>query len=447
MSQFISLEAAVDHDLESELSETGEDLTFLDDSENLALTNGNITCSFPLSSNENLGFPHFLDHVLQKYSTNQAPSEPSSQLQNLLCIPQILLSLTRQLQDWGLYQVQCTPNSEFELIEFLLSRNNLQTELRSAFYNLNKVGTLYLEAQFRYPAQQTYEETLRNPSLLKILEVRSDVWIWTLRLVPQDNWWRCLYIESASHIFRQGEWVQIHCGLYAGDVGIVDQDQDEDLTASLKVLVVPRMKFAPRSLKRELSGSRPVPQLLYQENFPPDEELCPEDRKLLQIDTDDLNAFSVPSSLTPASSVPSLLKDLFILSAHPFIHEYPMPFADSWYLTVGDQVHVKLPDMMQDKGYIHRLYSADSSLESWTCEVMMARSGLHHVHVTSIRKIVEVGDSVQVMSGPCLGKAGMVIAQVDSSIQFIDLTGDVSMPQHVRVHVNCIQVVNTTEPS
>ena len=110
MSQFISFESTVDDDCESDISGTadiGEDLAFLDNSENLAPAEGEITRSCLLNNNDNSHFSRFLDHALQKYSQDRATPESSSQPQNLLSIPQRLLPLTRQPQDCGLYQVQC----------------------------------------------------------------------------------------------------------------------------------------------------------------------------------------------------------------------------------------------------------------------------------------------------------------------------------------------------
>lgn len=315
-----------------------------------------------------------------------------------------------------------------------MRRDDIHQELRSAFYNPNSVGYVYLEAKFlQRQGPTSYLEALSHPLLREILYQRSDIRKRTIVAVAEDQLAQTLFVQDEP-IYRRGQWLSIQKGLYKGDVGIVVEDPNEDADG-VCLMVVPRIHYQVlegRKRKRAQNKAKPV---LFSPSL-----VAPEYRFRLTALADHLHdpycknaynyeevgqfsyglTFLVLNSrfLVPAQYIPPLLRTKFYQSGHPAILDFPMPSADFWVFSKGESVYFRGPTG-------HRVYGeveADMTGTDGLCEVKYKMEGVSVVvykPVQTICKFFEPGESVT--SGSSAGGcSGIVVAKRGSLVGFIE---------------------------
>lgn len=325
------------------------------------------------------------------------------------------------------------PGQEFRIVCDLMRRDDVHQELRSAFYNPNSVGYVYLEAKFLQRQRPLpYLEALSHPLLREILYQRSDIRKGSIIAVAEDDLAQTLFVQDEP-IYRRGQWVSIQNGLYKGDVGIVVEDPNEDVDG-VCIMVVPRIHyqvFEGRKRKRVQKKAEPV---LFSASL-----VSPEYRFRLTALEDHLNdayckkaynyegvgqfsyglTFVVLNSrfLTPAQHIPPILRKRFYQSGHPAIHDFPMPSEDLWVFSKGEPVYFR-----SHKG--ERVYGkveVDMEGTDGLCEVKCMIDGVSamvYKPVQTICKLFEPGESVESRLLPDCN--GIVVAKRGSLVGFIE---------------------------
>ncbi|KAJ3816142.1 hypothetical protein F5880DRAFT_1512915, partial [Lentinula raphanica] len=260
VARFFDLEAQVDSDNEDYESEPDDD-DFIDDQETISSHSPGPNVVAEIATHS-----AFLEHLEETYlirepSRSLSPLEPPT---NFTQLERIRLNnaedwigqkIRRSVQrdDWKLYRVKCAPNTEVDVIHYLLTEKDLRNELRAAFYNHDIIGTIYLEARFsRHP--------VHGKSLLDTLSGLVDVRLSTLCAVPECDYSSSLSpTSSLSHPFYStGDWVTVGRGLYKGDVGLVMGYVETMGTGkhNVGVLLVPRLVMNFDADKDEFEHTR-----------------------------------------------------------------------------------------------------------------------------------------------------------------------------------------------
>ncbi|KAJ3965903.1 hypothetical protein EV361DRAFT_937317 [Lentinula raphanica] len=428
VARFFDLEAQVDSDNEEYESEAEED-DFIDDQ---------ITISSHLPSPTVVAqtTPHsaFLEHleetyVLREPSRSSLSSEPPTSPDQLDKIrlnnaeDWIGQKLRRsvQIDDWKLYRVKCMPNTEVDVIHYLLTEKDLHNELRAAFYNHDIIGAIYLEARFS-------RNPIHGQSLLDTLSGLVDVRLNTLRVVPECDYRSCLSPKSSSlshRFFSTGDWVTVGYGLYKGDVGLVMGYVETLGTGkhNVGILLVPRlvMNFdadkdefeQSRKRKRKRSSGRPRPVLFTLQKcgarsaelvsrVPSDEARTEHDYKhrILGYFSHGLTLrYYSPTSLTPATAIPPELMPLFVESKHPVFEQAPLLQPDTWQFFPGEKV-TSSEFGVGVTGSIRVVTERGCEVES--------EEGFHHIPMLQLRKVIHPGDYVRVLHGTHKDITGLV---------------------------------------
>jgi ribosomal protein L24 len=367
------------------------------------------------------------DAIAEKYILKERPEVTESQEKvdsRLLRI----IERTNLLDDGPLWRVKCTvsiysqnftplspiliqPGEEIHVLHQLLSKHGfLSKELRSAFFNPQVPGTLYLEASFLHKVNHHS----RVDSLFYVLETLSSIRIRTLTVVPRNEAQACLSIHHDWHNVARarGEWVTIRRGQYKGDVGFV-VDLLEKSGGSV-VALVPRL--APvQSQKHQRSSSpqqRPRLQLFDPANCAQDMLRKSGDRYTYKswIFEDGLILKQFHNfSLESARSMPSELLSLFCESSYP-LPRASMPLPESWHFEPGDKVSVSLPD---NTGSFQATISEIPP--NWVAAqrryIVETDEGLHSYSPFFFLKDIRPGDFVEILAGEHTGKAGYVVAR------------------------------------
>ncbi|KAJ3714767.1 hypothetical protein C8R42DRAFT_237640 [Lentinula raphanica] len=204
IAQYFDLEAEVDSDNEDYDSEHESEVDFIDDRETITSHAHAQTLAGPLFATDTVPESAFLDHLVQTYGPRDlSPSssfESSASGASLSQIDKIRLNnaedrvsenmtgrMSLLANDWKLYRLKCTPNSEWNIIHYLLTEQDLASELRAVYHNHNIVGVIFLEARFLRKEAHNHDAT---PLLLDTLNILRDIRLSSLRVVP-EGWSGC----------------------------------------------------------------------------------------------------------------------------------------------------------------------------------------------------------------------------------------------------------------
>ncbi|KAJ3964106.1 hypothetical protein EV361DRAFT_980827, partial [Lentinula raphanica] len=307
-----------------------------------------------------------------------------------------------QADDWQLYRLKCTPNTEYELVHRLLTQSDYHNELRAAFYNQDIIGIVFLEARF------SREPTRNTPSLFDALAILSDVRISTLRIVPSDDYHASLNGNpSPTSFYSSGDWVTVGDGLYKGDAGLVI-GHTETLGGRLGVLLAPRLALKSiddihefeqkrKALKRKRGQCRPRPVL-----FTLDRCGTRLQDLVTRVRSDD--------ALTKQDFKHKVLVlTVFQQSKHPWFISAPIPCPDIWLFLPGDKVVFKKSNV-EFSGIVKDVELGGISGDSRDENIFPDEEGLVYLPFISLRKVIVPGDYIKVLSGPKKDTTGLVAA-------------------------------------
>ena len=155
-------------------------------------------------------------------------------------------------------------------------------------------------------------------------------------------------MQDLMTVANAGQWVQVHKGLYKGDLGFVTHVE----AWGTQVLVIPHLKIetsqAATSLKRNQTAIRPESRLFHPNIFKSvsQHELILQDngtytsRRLL-FDHGLLRQTFNLHSISPASTtIPSNILQLFKRSSHPALRLSNIPRPQEWTFEEGEWIIV-----------------------------------------------------------------------------------------------------------
>ncbi|KAJ3717724.1 hypothetical protein C8R42DRAFT_741101 [Lentinula raphanica] len=444
ITQYFDLEAQVDSDADAYESEDEESDGFIDDQETTRSRSS--SPHVPMQSDPDSAF---LDHLVETYGPREPPvalpsDEPSSALSQTDKIrlnnfddrteEKLIRKVHLRVDDWQLYRLKCLPNTEWDVVRYLLTAKDLRSELRAVFHNYDKAGVIYLEARF---LRNTH---LMKPVLLDTLRILADVRLSSLRVVPDDEYGACLTTNlSPQYFYSIGDWVTVSHGLYKNDVGLV-LGHAEAMGAgnhNFGVLLVPRiaMKFdadrdeyeqSRSSRKRKRALARPPPVLFTLEKCGPRPQefvtKISSDKAVTEHDYQHkvLGTFShglilkyfTSQSLRTATVIPPVLIHLFIKSKHPIFQTAPLLLPDTWEFLPGDRV------VSISHGLGRAVSGIVKTVAEKGCEIE-TDDGFHHVPMLQLRKVFTPGDYVKVLQGPKTGSTWLVAAVTSRLIGLI----------------------------
>ncbi|KAG7098080.1 hypothetical protein E1B28_000054 [Marasmius oreades] len=226
-----------------------------------------------------------------------------------------------------------------------------------------------------------------------------------------------------------GEWVVVGRGTYVGDPAqILRRSSAKTGEEGYLVLIVPRI--APLWVldsKKHKRGGRFDARL-----FNPDEyDLeVPEGHVHRQFSFQGkkyshglLIKFFRTSTLKPIHCISSRTRIFF--QKHPFSTKFPFPLPDFWYFESDELVDVvDDPSVPNGRGI---LQIADET--NYTVD--FADAGTHRVEKTSLRKIVVLGDYVEVRGGRYAGAEGLVVAKHGSVLAISRKSSRKGIDMHV----------------
>ncbi|KAJ3735502.1 hypothetical protein DFJ43DRAFT_1151198 [Lentinula guzmanii] len=363
--------------------------------------------SITTHNSKQVAMENLIQDLAERYAGGNSHATQTSE--QLIDSPvQAVIERNNTVDDWRLWRVKCTPGEEYSMLYQLMSKHVfLAKELRSAFFNPQNIGTIYLEAQF-----------LPVGSLYRTLQTLSSVKIRTLVCVPQIEAVACLSIsQDFNKPSAQGEWVTIKRGLYKGDVGVVVGSFERWGGArGSEVALVPRL-FQSGSQKRKKPSSsssilRPPPLLFDPAN-------CVQD-SLSKTDSgykfkhwtfeDGLILKEYHSSnLAPARVVPSPLLPFFHQSKHPLIRLSTLPVPQHYCFEVGELVWVSAPNSDPIRGTILEIDGVSTKLDGSV--VVDTDEGHQSFPPLYLSKAIEPGDFVEVLGGEFSGLTGFVVSR------------------------------------
>jgi len=284
---------------------------------------------------------------------------------------------------------------EEEAIFYLLQRAEAEHQLRSAFTRGSIQGWIYLEANMN----NILLELLRmTPG---VISSRQGV---QRNLVEFSDWLKMLAMHDPRTVFQAGSWVRVTKGKYKGDVGFICQ-----VESFVEVLLVPRLN-PPATIdtsKRKRTALRSKPEL-----FDPNtiravhdiEPRCgPEGIYTawgFKFESGLLRKAYDFHSISPTADIPSSLFSLFLFSDHPLIRTSKFPKPKEWIFEEDD------PVIISSSGEHATIAAVEPGQ---LLEVSLSNgSGTMAVPWSDVRKVVKVGDFVEVMSGASTGVAGWV---------------------------------------
>ncbi|KAG7088227.1 hypothetical protein E1B28_012244 [Marasmius oreades] len=207
-----------------------------------------------------------------------------------------------------------------------------------------------------------------------------------------------------------GEWVVVGRGTYTGDAAqILRRSSATTGEEGYRVLIVPRIAplWVLESKKRK-RGARFDARLFDPEDY--DVDVAPEARDLhlysflgKMFSHGLLIKFFWTSTLTPISCIPSHTR--FLFKDHPFSNRFPYPQPDFWYFESDEVIDVMDNPLVPNGRGILQI------VDNTNYTVNFGDTGTHCVKKSSLRKIVVLGDYVEVIVGRYAGAEGLVVAK------------------------------------
>ncbi|KAJ3792132.1 hypothetical protein GGU11DRAFT_803510 [Lentinula aff. detonsa] len=345
---------------------------------------------------------------------------------------------SNQTEDWPLWRVKCSPGEEYHVLYLLMSKHKfLSRELRSAFFNPQNPGTVYLEASFI--AENTVD------SLSYVLRTLSNVKAWTLTVIPSKDAPACFTLskDSERSLRSPGEWVKIKRGLYRDDVGVVVDTFDKwGGMSGAKIALVPRLAIGSQKRSR-LSMPRPPPQL-----FKPETSESPYSH--LTFEHGLIIKTFHSTNIVSASVIPSELISPFHESQHPLVRHATMPIPTHWQFDIGEVVWVSDPtNPGLTLGKIHAM-DTTRVLQQIQFEVDTDGYGIRSYSPFDLFKVVQPGDYVSIVVGEQAGKTGFVVSRNETLLTIAH--GRFTVDPDIWAHVNSVKVMSspieatTTQP-
>ncbi|KAF9062821.1 hypothetical protein BDP27DRAFT_1368531 [Rhodocollybia butyracea] len=367
------------------------------------------------------GINHFLERIEDRY-VKRGTTHPASQAEDRLPLDLLFLETT----DWLLWLVKCTAGQEYFIVyELMMRHETLSSELRSAFYNPRDVGYINLEANFTKSGISSLREII----------------------VPEVDLKRCLTIgKGFKRVFAPGQWVSIKRGLYRGDIGLVVEDlREEDSTTGVKVMVVPRLDYSDKDTDtlRSLSSKRkrrlrPSPQLFdpsqfIQEELVPHKTLHVFSYRSWRFEYGLLVKIYSENTLSPAREVPSSTAGLFLEAKNrgAGIEMESRPTSSLWRFNPGE------PVLSTETGNYGTMTSSFDPFSAPSHPLVDFKDeGIQMVRVTTIIKVINLGQFVEVLAGIHSGKKGFVIAKNDALLGICFSTNSLD----IQIHANSVTI-------
>jgi transcription antitermination factor NusG len=309
---------------------------------------------------------------------------------------------------------------EEEAIFYLLQRAEAEHQLRSAFTGGSIRGWIYLKAHM-------------NNNLLQLLSVTLGVnspGLGILRhLVNFSDWLKMLTMHDPRTVFQVGNWVRVGKGKYKGDVGFVSRVEN-----FVEVLLVPRLN-PPTTIdtsKRKRTAVRSKPELFDPDTIKAvygiDPKCGPEGIHTafgLKFESGLLLKPYNFHSISPTTEIPSYLFYLFLYSDHPLILTSKFPKPQEWIFEEDD------PVIIGSSGE----HATVVAVGPGHLEVGRSNgSGTMAVPWSDVRKVIKVGDFVEVTSGPLIGLGGWVVCIDEEIVNLVEKVASTTSTDMVKIY-------------
>jgi hypothetical protein len=324
---------------------------------------------------------------------------------------------------------------EEEALIHLLQTCQPKHELRSAFTQGQIHGSIYLEATM-------------NCELISLLKVTCGI-VWDLQGIsyqgiPEEEWEALLTMREVHCQPSIGEWVRILKGSYKGDVAYVSALQEWQ---GISALLIPRIHIpepmddaAPAQCKCKRSRLRTPAALFLPHLVPKTSPIQPRLKRenifmfrhhylehgLLR------TSFDLTSIAQDVFFMPQCALNLFAASGHPELREARFPCCLEWRFEEEELVVLRPTN---DTGRIKQIRQCEAEIE------LLSREGLVNVSWKDLRKLLVLGDFVQVLSGEGQGCSGWVIAVEDTNVSVVECNATDSanplLPQSSRSQEVC----------
>jgi ribosomal protein L24 len=297
---------------------------------------------------------------------------------------------------------------EEEAVLFLLYRATSNYQIRSAFTRGSVRGSIYVEG-------------ILDADMISLLNltpgiIRKQSGVERQIIEPSD-WVKLLTMQDPMTAVKEGDWIQVHNGVYKGDLGFVRRLE----SWGAQVLVVPRLKTptpqAATSLKRKRTAIRPEQKLFdpttFSSVFQRQAKLRGDgiytssglvfDHGLLRLNLD-LHSISLNSA-----GISTRILGLFSISSHPDLTGSKFPRPEEWIFEEGERVIVSGKE------------ATIAAVKSTHIEVdLSTNEGIEAVSWYNVRKVFSTGDFVSVTSGPLRGTMGWVERVADDTAYLLE---------------------------
>ncbi|PPQ76392.1 hypothetical protein CVT24_007926 [Panaeolus cyanescens] len=337
---------------------------------------------------------------------------------------------------YPLYRVACREGMEEEALMFLLQKTRHE-RIRSAFLRESICGFIYLEAMVDANVTQLL---MRTPG------IRTNARGPKMEGIDQPDWPKLLTMKSTSRAsgVESGKWVTVRAGKgYKGDIALVDRIE----AWGVEVLLVPRIQPLAEYLragkdlskKRKTKAATPDAQIFQEHELArsiglPIIQEGPHHFRFAgyQIEYGLIRRKYSFSSIRPnAFSIPASVFHHFIHSHHPSVRQAQnqLPRPREWTIQEGDLVEDQVSNC---QGTVLRLGAT-------YLEVKLDNgAGAQLFPWYSVRKVVRIGDYVELASGA----RGWVVKSNGDVVNVIDRpsdAGDQSQVMELEAHINQVK--------
>lgn len=306
-------------------------------------------------------------------------------------------------------------------------------QLRSAFTRGSVRGHVYLECTMN---QELVRLLMNTPGVIRR---RSGI---RRKAIEKEEAIQMLIMQDVNADVVDGQWIRITKGLYKGDVGHVISTT----SWGASILLVPRLAYrarAFRSLKRKASPSIPEPRLFDATAFRsafPDTAVDLDESSTYRIGRLTIEwglarlDFDFHSFSTGVDEIAHNSFEQFIQSQHPFILDsMPIPRPKEWIFSEFERVVIlstgekgtvscissRFVDVSLDPPEDDPVYGPLVSIEDQSSDQMqLIRTTWNDVH-----KIFNVGDHVQINSGPNAKRTGWITEIQGNMATLIEKSG------------------------
>ncbi|KAF9037188.1 hypothetical protein BJ165DRAFT_1532571 [Panaeolus papilionaceus] len=340
---------------------------------------------------------------------------------------------------YPLYRVACVPGQE-ESVMFFIYQKIRQERIASIIVRPTIVGYVYVEGMLDGDVKSLL---MKTPGIRKTKNGP------VTEGIAQGDWSKVLSMKGRAEKAVVGQWVTVRDGsIYDGDVGLVVRVE----SWGVELLVVPRIPSV--MIEREVLEGASVMKKRKRMQVLPEARLWlePDEAKSRGWDVEETspNCYKVGTSkfeyglLRGFCSFYGIRPGPPVISSSTFFNfassNHPLAISAQYYSPKPQEWAIRHKDFIKDfysgrRGRVHKIEATFAEMEAED------GSGLFSVPWKALRKVVGVGDYVDIASGPYKERNGWVIA-VNGDIATIVTTQDHKV-LHVEAHVNWIGLSST----